>query len=74
MRGHQHAFEHAVRIGLEEIAVLEGAGLAFVGIDRHQARAGFAKDRLPFARGRKARAAAAAQTRLVDDVDQLLAA
>ena len=62
-----------MRIGLEEMAVLEGAGLALVGVDRHQARAGLAQHRAPLARGREARAAAAAQARLVDDVDQLLA-
>ena len=33
----QHPLEEAVRIGLEEIAVLEGSGLALVGIDRHEA-------------------------------------
>src|ERR1700736_1430068 len=35
----QHALEHAMRIGLEIVAVLEGAGLALVGVDRHQPRA-----------------------------------
>ena len=62
-----------MRIGLEEMPVLEGARLAFVGVDRHQARALLAQHGFPLARGREARAAAAAQARLVDDVDQLLA-
>ena len=35
----QRAFERAVRVALEEPAVLERAGLALVAIDRHQARA-----------------------------------
>ena len=74
MRGHQHAFEHAMRVGFQEVPVLEGAGLALVGIDGHQARPGLAHDRPPLARRREAGAAAAAQAGLVDDVDELLAA
>ena len=58
----QHAFEEAVRIGLEEIAVLEGAGLALVGIDRHQPRLPARRARAPIcarweSRRRRARAA-----------------
>src|SRR3546814_2916065 len=36
--GDQRALEEAVRIALQVEAVLEGAGLALVGVDRHQAR------------------------------------
>src|SRR5438105_11235458 len=36
-RRDQHAFDHAVRVGFEKVTVLEGAGLALVGVDRHQA-------------------------------------
>jgi hypothetical protein len=66
----QRAFERAVRVALEEPAVLERAGLALVAVDRHQARAGVRPDELPFLAGREACAAKAAQTRrlqLVDD-------
>jgi hypothetical protein len=31
--GDQHAFQHAVRLLLQAVAVLEGAGLALVGVD-----------------------------------------
>ena len=33
-RGDQHAFEKTVRIALHIVAVLEGTGLALIGIDR----------------------------------------
>ncbi len=52
-----------MRIGFEIIAILEGAGLALVAIDRHQPRPGLAEHRAPFASGRKAGAAEAAQAR-----------
>ena len=52
-----------MRIGFEIIAVLERAGLALVAIDRHQPRARLAQHRAPFAPGRKAGAAEAAQRR-----------
>ena len=39
LRGDQQAFEEAVRIAFEVGAVLEGAGLALVDVDRHQPRA-----------------------------------
>ena len=37
-RGDQHAFEHVVRVVLEVVTVLERAGFALVGVDRHHAR------------------------------------
>src|SRR5258706_466167 len=52
--GDQHPLEKAVRIGFEEIAVLEGAGLALVGIDREEARPRLLAHEAPFAPGRKA--------------------
>ena len=48
-------------IGFEIVAVLEGAGLALVGIDRHQARLGLGADEPPLAPGRKPGAAKTAQ-------------
>jgi hypothetical protein len=50
-----------MRVGLEVVAVLEGAGLALVGVDRHQARPLLLTHEAPFAPGRKAGAAEAAQ-------------
>ena len=60
--GNHHAFENAAGIRLEQDAVLEGAGLAFVGVADDVAlfAAGLATG-LPFDRGREAGAAAAAQ-------------
>jgi chitinase len=52
---------HAVRVALQHPAVFEGAGLAFVDVDDHQARAGKAAHDAPFARSGKTRAAQAAQ-------------
>ena len=52
MGADQHAFEEAVGIGVEVVAVLEGAGLALVAIDGHEAGAGLAADGAPFAAGR----------------------
>ena len=68
--GDQRAFEHLLRIALEIIAVLEGAGLALVAVDGHQPRAGVGAHDLPFAPGGKARAAQPAQAgvgHLLDD-------
>jgi hypothetical protein len=59
--GDQHAFEEAVRVAFEVDAVLEGAGFAFVDVDRHQARAGLGAHDAPLAPGREAGAAQAAQ-------------
>ena len=60
--GNQHAFEEAVRIALEVIAILEGARLAFVDIDRHEPRRRFRTHDLPLAAGGETRAAQAAQS------------
>ena len=68
----QHALDHAVRVGFEKIAVLEGAGLALVGIDRQQPRRRLLPHQAPFAAGRKPRAAEPAQPGMLEDLDQLL--
>ena len=65
-RAQQHAFEEAVRIGLEEIAILEGAGLALVGVDRHEARRRLGAHQRPFAPGGETRAAETAQRRVLE--------
>src|SRR5207249_402899 len=60
--GDQHAFEETVRIALEVIAILEGARLAFVDIDRHEPRRRFRAHDAPFAPRGKACATQAAQS------------
>jgi hypothetical protein len=66
--GDQHAFEKAVRVALQVETVLEGAGLAFVDVDGHQARRGLLAHDAPLAPRRKARAAQAAQARVLQRV------
>ncbi len=70
--GDQHAFEKAVRVGFEKIAVLEGAGLALVAIDREQARGGLLAHQTPFAPGRKPGTTEPAQPRMLERLDHLL--
>ena len=71
--GDQHAFEETVRVGFEKIAVLEGAGLAFVAIDRHQPGRRLLPHEAPFAAGRKPRAAEPAQPGMLERLDHLVA-
>ena len=60
--GDGHAFNHDVRIEAQDVAVLERAGLAFVGVADQVLLAGEgARHEAPLQAGRKARAAAAAQ-------------
>src|SRR5438105_12045628 len=70
--GDQHAFQEAMRIGFEKIAVLEGAGLALIGIDRHQPRRWLLPYKAPFAPGRKTGAAQAAQAGILERLDDVL--
>ena len=60
-----------MRVALEIVAVLEGAGLALVGVDREVARLRLLAHELPFAPGRKAGAAEPAQAGLVERREQL---
>ena len=62
-----------MRIEAEIVAILEGAGLALVGVHRHQARRRLGAHQRPLAAGREARAAEAAQAGVADDLDQLVA-
>ncbi len=71
--GDQHPFQKSMRIGFEEIAVLEGAGLALVAIDRQQPRCRLLAYQPPFAAGRKTGAAEPAQTRMLEGFDHLIA-
>ena len=57
----QQAFEEPMRIGLQEMAVLESAGLALIGVDREIPGTRFGADEAPFAPGRKPGAAETTQ-------------
>src|SRR3546814_14043441 len=59
-------------VAFQVVAVLEGARLALVGIDRHEARAGKAAHDLPLLAGREAGAAEAAQAGAGEALDELL--
>src|SRR5437588_1363084 len=50
----EHAFDETMWIAFEIIPVLERAGLALVGIDRHEARRRLGAYQRPFASGREA--------------------
>ena len=71
--GDQHAFDEAVGIAFEIMAVLEGAGLALVGVDRHQAGRRLGAHQRPFAAGREAGAAQAAQSCVAHRLDDVVA-
>src|SRR5882762_8914540 len=60
-------------MALEIVAVLERAGLALVAVDRKQARRGLGPHQRPFAPGRKAGAAEAAQAGIAHDLDEIVA-
>ena len=74
MRADQRALEETVRIALQIEAILEGAGLALVAVDRHQPRPGLAEHRAPFAPGRKAGAAEPAQAGIVERLQHVFLA
>ena len=59
-----------MRIDLEIIAVLEGARLALVAIDRHQPRLRLGEHRAPFAPGRETGAAEPAKLRVVERLEE----
>ena len=52
-RRDQHAFEKAEGVALQYVAVLEGAGLAFIGIDDHEAWPRLGAHEAPFPPGRE---------------------
>ena len=72
--GDQHAFDEAVRIAFEIIAILERAGLTLVGIDRKQPRRRLGTHKAPFAPGREAGAAEPAQSGIAHRLDDVFAA
>ncbi len=63
--GDQQSFEEAVRVALQVMAVLEGAGLALIDVDGHQPGGGLLAHDAPLAPGRKTCAAQAAQARVL---------
>jgi nitroreductase len=70
--GQQHAFEEAVRVGFEQPAVLEGAGFAFIDVDRHQPRRRLGAHDAPLARHRETGAAQATQAGVIERGDQFV--
>ncbi len=72
--GDQHAFDEAVRIQLQIIAILESAGLTLVGIDRKEPRRRLGTHEAPFAPGREASAAETAQSGVAHRLDDVFAA
>jgi hypothetical protein len=63
-RGDHHAFNHFVRIVLENQPIFAGAGLALIAVTQHILRFGrLLWDKGPLHPGAEARAAAPAQTR-----------
>ncbi len=68
----QGPLQEAVRLALQVMAVLEGAGFALVGVDHRIARAGLGAHRLPLAIGGKPRPAEAPQPRTLELIDQRL--
>ena len=65
--GDHDALDEGVRVGEEERDVLAGAGLRLVGVDDEVVRLAVAlRDELPLHSGGEARAAAAAQTGVLD--------
>ena len=64
-RRDQRAFEKPVRVAFQIIAILEGARLALVDVDREQPRRGFRPHDAPLASGREAGAAQATEARVL---------
>src|SRR6185312_4737969 len=69
VRRDEDAFDERVRIPVEELAVLAGAGLGLVGVDDEVGGLGVLRDEAPLEARREAGAAAAAEVRLLDLVD-----
>src|SRR5207248_11720939 len=68
----RHAFEHAVRLNFDQLAILECAGLGFVGIARDVLGAWLVGDEAPLGAAWEARAAAAPQPRGFDLLDDFV--
>ena len=70
-RRDDRAFEEAMRVALEIVRILERPRLAFVDVDRHQARSRFGCDDFPLAARWKAGAAETAQPRVFHHGDDI---
>src|SRR5918994_2118943 len=71
--GDDHALDQGVRVALEQLHVLEGAGLALVGVDHQVGRlAGPLGQEAPLHPGREAGPAAAPEPGVLDQLDQVL--
>ena len=71
--GEEDAFDEAVGIALEEVAVLEDAGFAFLGVDdEHAGLAGVGGGEPPLGGDGEVGAAAAGEASLLDGVEELL--
>src|SRR5207302_909527 len=72
--GDEGAFEHTVRITLEQVAIFVDAGLAFLGIDQQEfLRCWRVAGGLPLGADWKVRAAASAQARVHDQLPDAVA-
>jgi hypothetical protein len=73
IRRDDDAFDQRVRVGHHQRQVLAGARLALVGVDHEVVRlAVVLRDEAPLHAGRESGAAAAAQPRVLDQLDQLV--
>ena len=63
-----------MRVRFKVYPVLEGAGFALIGVDRHHSRARFCPYYSPFATGRKTCTTESAQTAVIKGSDNVLAA
>ena len=74
-RGNERAFDHPVRVGTQDRAVLERAGLALGRVHHHARRTGgglVGDDRLPLAHRGESRAAVPTQAGVADQGDDRL--
>ena len=69
--GDRHAFQHRMRVVAQDVAVLAGARLGFVGVAQDVLLARPLGHEAPLQAGRKTRAATAAQAGLLDHLDHL---
>src|SRR5205085_2766841 len=68
----RNAFEHAMWLNLDQLAIFERARLGLVGIDGHVLGARSFGDEAPLGPGWKARPASSAQSRSLDLLDNFL--